>query len=101
MTTPVGANNHCHAEDSGEDLFPFADKADANAAAKQLADHVKWLAEYAEAESRRPLSLVTGALTSFAKTTLEPHTTDSTTRAALIVDKVMKTPVMETPEEEK
>ena len=72
-----------------DDLFPFADKPDAAAAAKAAeaaedAEDAKW-------ESERPFPLVTSALISFAKATLKPHTTDSTTRATHIVDKVMET----------
>ena len=72
--------------DDDDDVFPFADKPDAAAAAKvaeaaEDAEDAKW-------ESERP---ITSALISFAKATLKPHTTDSTTRATRIVDKVMET----------
>jgi hypothetical protein len=74
-----------------DDVFPFADKPDAAAAAAAKAAEAAEDAEDAKWESERPLPLVTSALISFAKATLKPHTTDSTTRATRIVDKVMET----------
>ena len=134
MATSVGANNHCFAEDNGEDLFPFADKADANAATnaakKEAAEWdkamAKWDAENpsplitgalinsaktteaakdAELESQRPIPFIS-ALIRFAKATLDkatldPHTTDSTTLATRIVNKVVKAREMETCEKQK
>jgi len=89
MTTSMVADKNCLLPD---DLFPFADEditqATTNATEE---DAAKWREEIAKWEPEKPLPLVTCALISFAKTTLEPHTTDPTARAIRIVANVIET----------
>ena len=87
MTTSMGADKNCLLPDN---LFPFADEDTTQATTNATEeDAAKWLEEIAMWESKKPLPLVTRALTSFAKSTLEPHTTDPTVRAIRIVANVM------------
>ena len=88
MTTSMVADKNCLLSDN---LFPFADEDTTQAITNAKEDAAKWLEEIAKRESEKPLPLVTRALISFAKDTLEPHTTDPTVLAIHIVDKVMGT----------
>ncbi len=120
------ANENCLAADNDEDPFPFADEEEANAATNAAkTEAAEWDKAMAKWEAENPPPLITSALINSAKTTeaaedaemesqqpipfisalirfvkdiLDPHTTDSTTVATSIVNKVVKAREMKTRE---
>jgi len=93
MTTSMVADkNPILLEDSDSEennLFPFADKEATKAAVKAAKEEAsQWLKDIDKNELLKPL--VSRALTSFIKSTLEQHTSDLTVPTIRIVAKVMK-----------